>query len=84
MKLKILFGQRKQRHPGQNAPETLLCWTEYEVEENPDVFEKECNRHRTLLQSEFTAFKLIDVSVDQDKIESLLNDVPTVVGSVVE
>ncbi len=84
MKLHILFGQRKQRYDGEHAPEPLLCWSEYEVDENPGGFEEACDRIRREKESEFSAFRLILVGVDGDRIERLLNQPPTVQGTVDE
>lgn len=82
MNLHILFGQRKQSYAGEHAPEPLLCWSEYEIEENPEGFDQEVLEKTKKAESDFSAVRLIVVEVDQDKIARLLNEPPTVKGTV--
>lgn len=84
MKLYILFGQRKQTYDGEYAPEALVCWTEYDADENPDGFASACQDATAMYGSEFSAFRVINVLVDGDKIDRLLNGTPTVKGEVEE
>ncbi len=82
MKLFILFGQRNQSYEGEYAPETLVCWEEFSVEENPEGFEGECDAAREKNKNDFSAFRVIHVNVDGDKIDRLLNKTPVVKGDI--
>lgn len=82
MKLHILFGQRKQSYDGEHAPEALVCWTEYDRDENPDGFDKACEEAEAKYGPEFSAFRIIDVEVDGDKLDRLLNGRPKIKGEV--
>ncbi len=82
MKLHILFGQRKCRYEGEHAPEALLCWDEYSVDENPAGYEEELEETREEHLSEMTSMRVIVVKVDGDQIAKLLNSDPVVAGEV--
>lgn len=45
MKLYVLFGQRKERYPGEYGPEALACFTEYDYDGNPDYLPSEKEKH---------------------------------------
>lgn len=82
MKLYVLFGQRKEQY----APEALLCWEEYSVDENPDGWEEavEAEKAKALKSEDFSALRVITVAVDGNKIARLLNDTPAVTGTIEE
>ena len=82
MDLYILFGQRVERYAGEYSPEPLLCWSEYDVDENEDGFEKACEEERAKHGKEFAAFQVIKVAVSQSKIRQLLLEAPTISGKV--
>lgn len=76
MKLFILWGQRKESYEGQYAPEALNCWTEFEVDENPEGFEEDCEAQKAKHLKEFVAFRVIPVEVSGDKIRNILVGTP--------
>lgn len=84
MKLHILFGQRKERYEGEHAPEALVCWDEYSVEENGEGFDEACVAARKSNGGEeaFAAFRVIDVTVDGDKIRDMLVGQATIIGTI--
>lgn len=82
MKLHILFGQRLQSYKGEYAPEALVCWDEFAVDENPEGFENECAKTEDKYASQFSAWRVIVVKVDGDKIVRLLNRAPEIEGTV--
>lgn len=84
MNLHILFGQRIQAREGEYAPEVLLCWTEYDIDENPEGFDEEVERAQEKAASDFSTTRVIIVQVDQDRITRLLNEAPVVKGKVLE
>lgn len=83
MNLKVLFIQRPNSYPGENAPEVLECVTEFDYEDNPEYFD---NRVAEAIKEkeagEYANVRVIDVEVDQDKISSILNESPLVRGKV--
>lgn len=82
MNLHILFAQRRQSYDGEHAPEALLCWTEFDVDENPDGFDEAVAEAQKA--PDFTAFRVILVKVDGDKIDRLLNRPPVIQGEIEE
>lgn len=82
MILHILFGQRKQRYEGEYAPEALVTWDEYCVDENPEGWETAVAEAKAKYGEEMSSMKIINVSCDGDKIVKLLNGTPTVKGEV--
>lgn len=84
MKLFILFGQRAEEYAGQYAPEVLLCWDEFCIDENPDGWTEAVDKEKAkaLDSKDFTSVRIITVDIDGNKISRLLNDTPNVVGTV--
>lgn len=84
MKLYVMFGQREESYPGQHGPEALdFVWDEYCVDENPDGFEQACKEAEEKAKKDgFLRTKLIVVNVNGDKISKLLNEPPTIEGTV--
>ena len=84
MKLRILFGQRKENYPGQYGPEAILCWDEFCIDENPAEFDKQVETTTENLKSDFSSFRVIDIEVNHDKIRQMLNvDIPILPGRVI-
>jgi len=82
MKLHILFGHRQEDYEGQYAPEALVCWDEFCVEENPEGFEEECSKYLKKTEGEFAATRVILVEVDGDEIVSHLTGTPIIEGTL--
>lgn len=83
MRLMILWGQRKEAYPEQYAPEPVVCWGEYEVDENPEGFEEACEEYKKARHSEFVAFRVIPLAVDLNKVQEILvGEAPTLEGKV--
>ncbi len=80
MRLHILFGQRKESYSGEHAPEPLLCWSEWQVEENPDHFDNEVDEATNVNRAEFESIRLFIVVVDQDEIRRRLLEAPKIIG----
>lgn len=78
----VLFGQRKERYDGEHAPEPVLCWSEFEVDDNPDGWEKAVHSKKAAYAEGFQAFRIVAVNVDGDKIRKLLLGMPVVEGGV--
>ncbi len=83
MILKALFGQRKCRYEGEYAPELLVCWDEYCIDENPTEFEKEIEQTKKDLKEDFTSFVVVDIVVDNNAIKSFLNKNPVIKGKII-
>lgn len=82
MKLFILFGQRTQSYDGQYAPEALLCWDEYCVDENPDAWEKAVKAEQEKAEKDFSSTAVVVVNVNGDKIAKILNATPEIDGRI--
>ena len=67
-----LFGQRKEHYEGEYAPELLLAWDEYSVEENKDGWEKELKKARAGNQDEMVSMRVIAITVNGDYIRKAL------------
>lgn len=82
MKLHVLFGQREEAYEGQYAPEALVCWDEFGIEENPEGFENDCDTYLEEHGDKFVTTKVIQIEVDGDEITRLLTDTPTIEGTI--
>ena len=82
MKLHILFGHRAERYAGEYAPEPLICWSEHEVDENPEGFAKDIESTTAARNHEFAVIRLVNVNVDGDRIMRLMHEPPTVEGTL--
>lgn len=82
MKLHILFGHRHELYVGEHAPEPLLCWSEFEVEENPDGFEAAVKETLTARSKDFAATRLFAVHVDDDLVVRALHETPVLRSKV--
>ena len=82
MKLHILFGHRPELYAGEHAPEPLLCWSEYEVEDNPDGYEEAIKEALAERSKDFAATRLFIVHVDDDAIVRALHERPVLRAKV--
>lgn len=80
MKLHVIFGQREERYEGQYAPESLDCWDEYSVEENPDGFEEAIKKHRD--SKEFVRVEVVKINVNGKQIRDILNPQHVIAGTI--
>src|ERR1700677_3385044 len=81
MDLHILFGQRKEQYDGEHTPEALLCWTEYDIEENAEGWDIAVAATKETNAANMMAMRVVRVAVDGDKIRSLLVVPPRVEGA---
>jgi hypothetical protein len=82
MDLFILFGQRKEAYDGEHAPEALLCWTEFDVDENNEGWNKAVDEAKKEYAASMTATRVIRVSVDQARVRRLLLLSPLIQGDI--
>ena len=82
MIIKILFGQMKESYAEQYAPEALCCVDEYTDEDNPEFFEKECEKVIKLYGRDYVSSKIIEIEVNQDKIRELFLNNPKIDGYI--
>jgi len=82
MKLHILFMQRAEKYEGEYAPEALIVWDEYGVDENPIGWHEACAKEVKELDNGEHSFRVIEVNVSQDRIRDLLLHNPGVMGLV--
>lgn len=80
MKIISLWGQRVCRYPGQYAPEIIDMMTEYQNEENSEWLEEK--EKQAVESGEFSSVAIIEISVNEDKIRSILNDLPEIDGII--
>lgn len=84
MDLFILFIQRKESYEGEYAPEALVVWDEFAMDENPEGFEEVCKKELVANGDQVMAHKVIRVRVDGDKIRKLLVGTSVLNGEIVE
>lgn len=82
MRLAILFGQPVERYEGEYAPEPLLCWSEYQMDDNPDGWRAMLKSTEQQAVSDGYITRLMYVEVSGEKIRSLLLDTPSIKGDV--
>lgn len=70
MNLCVLFGQRKERYPGQYAPEAIACIDEYGNGDNPDYMEEQ--REKAIGSGDFASVIVVTLRVDGEKIAEAL------------
>lgn len=82
MKLHILFGHRKESYEGEFEPEPLLCWSESEVDENPEGFAEDVEK--TLLErgKDFERTRMFTVRVNGEAIVRQMYEVPELEGEL--
>lgn len=81
MKLHVLFAQRKERYPGEYAPESLTCMTEYEQDENPDYLPAE--QEKAEASGEFRSTAVVTLEFSGKELERLLNPTPAVLPAAI-
>ena len=84
MLLYVIFGQRRCRYEGEYAPEALEIVDEYTMEENPEWIETKKKEHAE--DKSFSNVEIVTIDLGKgslDKISKILNQYPTVEGSVV-
>lgn len=79
MKLKILFGQRQERYPGEYAPEIIAAMTEYEHEGNLNYLHAQQTEAES--SGEFVQIRLVDVSVSLSDLQNIFTT-PCIEGSI--
>lgn len=80
MIIKCLFGQRKAHGGEQLAPELVVAWDEYCIEENGDGFDADCSKG--MENTDFEAFAFFDIEVDGEAIRSKLCDTVKLKGTI--
>jgi hypothetical protein len=83
MQLHILFGQRQESYPDEHSPEPLLCWSGYEIEENPDDFDADVERTRRERAKDFQATRLVIIRIE-DKALARVFSAPILAGEIVQ
>lgn len=70
MELYILFGQRKERYPGEYGLESLACMTSYDNDGNPDYLPEEKAKYDK--SGEFERTEIITLNVQESAILDIL------------
>lgn len=84
MKLICLFGQRVGDHGEEFAPELLLAWDSYCVEDNYVGWSEALQKTKSELPAEdWQALRIIEVLVDEDEIRRMLVGPARMRGKVV-
>lgn len=68
MTLTCLFGTRKSEPT--NAPELMVAWDEYCIDENREGFDEECETARKSWGSDLDQWRIIDIEIDEDLLRS--------------
>lgn len=71
MKLFVLFAQRKERYPGEYAPEALHCIDEYGNDDNPSFLLDA--KADAIATGEFSTVEIIALDFNGAKVHSILN-----------
>jgi hypothetical protein len=82
MNFLILIGQRKERYPGEYAPEALAVIDEVGNEENPDYMREQEAEARG--SNEFTSLVVLNVGVDGGTVSRLLSNRPHAIAGQIE
>jgi len=71
MKLHVLFAQRKERYPGEYAPEALTCMTEHDADSNPEYLDAE--KYGADSSGEFSSTAIVTLEFNSAELERILN-----------
>ena len=82
MNLHILFGQRRQSYDGEFAPEPLLCWSAYEIDENPEGYDGAVEAAQKKAEKDFSSTQVFIIKVDGEKIAKILNEPVVIKGEI--
>lgn len=66
----IIFVQRRERYPGEHAPEALECQDQFGREENPDFLDEKMAEYRK--DEDLLSVKLVPVVVSDAKLDEIL------------
>ena len=81
MLLYVIFAQRKDSYPGENAPEAIACLDEFANDDNPAYLDGEEERARA--SGEYVSVRRVAITFPRKDLEALLNPVPpTISGNV--
>lgn len=83
MKLFVLFGQRKESYEGEYAPEALLVWDEYMVDDNFEGYEKAVADEKNKSAGWMQTMRVVTLEVNQDTIREMLIGEPIVKARIV-
>lgn len=83
MNLHVLFIQRSEAYEGQCAPEAILAWDEFAVEEGGKEFALACERALVDAGDDVVASAVIEIAVDQDAIRKRLLSNLKIEGKIV-
>lgn len=78
MKLICLFGTRKH---SLDAPELMLAWDEYSMDENPEGFSQECKDARKSWGEDLEQWRTIEIEIDEERLRAHF-ETPTWNGDV--
>lgn len=70
MKLFVIFGQRKERYPGEYAPEALDCIDDVGQSDNPDFLEGKMAEYTK--SNEFESLVVVPLEFSQDALMKML------------
>lgn len=77
----VLFAQRKEQYPGQQAPEVLAAITADDHEDNPAYMAKEVEDAKA--DSDIESSVVITIAVDTAKVMQLLRPKPAMLPGVI-
>jgi hypothetical protein len=76
MKFHILIAQRKCRYQGEYAPEALEVIDEYAMDENPEWYNSQFQKH--IDSGDFCVLKTMTISVPDAEIDNILDPPETI------
>ena len=68
MKLRCLFGMRKEAYEGEYGPELLVAVDEFTDDENPTFFDEHSTLCTANKDREWAGFAFVEIAVDGEKI----------------
>lgn len=80
MKLFVLFAQRKERYPGEFAPEAMAVMDEFGMDEIPEYMDQKIAEAKK--NDDLESVVLIPMEVDRDAIMALLRPVALIKAEV--
>jgi hypothetical protein len=80
MKLRVFFGQRKERYEGQFLPEVLEATTVHQIEDECEWFQKKVDEISVKGRDEFSGFAMVDIELTPEQDDEIrkrcLGEVP--------
>lgn len=68
MKIYLLVMHRREDYPGQHGPEVLAVVDQWTLDENPEWWDAEVARQKSLVGGDAAAWTVVTAVLDQDEL----------------